>query len=572
MRAIPGDFNATYMLATVLHQQGKFAEALVQADAATLRNPSSSEAQMLRATALVKMGRIAEAVEGFRTVTARQPANYMAWYYIGVLLTQLNSFEDALKALDKALAVQPSADAWNARGVALQQGGRAIEAATCYAKAIALAPGQPIYHANHARALQAQGQARQAVSSYDKALALRPSDATSWHNRAVALSDLESYPEAIESAGRALALAPNDADALMVRANAFGKLGRYVEALADYDQTIALTPGNIDVRVIRARLLQTIQRFDAASGALDEIDRMRTDYPPALAARAALLCERSQFAAGLDAFRRHSDVVLQGVLTRAENDPGNKRRHDAEQDEWLAGLALPADGRFRIVGGERVDGAAVTAQNAANATVQWSSRKPQIAVVDDFLTPAALSGLRHFCLESTIWLTPCGNGYLGALPDRGFACPLLAQIAEELQSTFPDILSGLGLVMTWAFSYDSELKGINTHADPAAVNINFWLTPNEANNDAGGGGLIIWDKPAPPDWEFEKYSSDGDSIRKFLLQSDAQPTRVPYRANRAVIFDSDLFHETDTIDFKSGFENRRINVMQCYFGQRIPKA
>ena len=42
---------------------------------------------------------------------------------------------------------------------------------------------------------------------------------------------------------------------------------------------------------------------------------------------------------------------------------------------------------------------------------------------------------------------------------------------------------------------------------------------------------------------------------------------VPYRANRAVIFDSDLFHETDVISFKPGYENRRINVT-LLFGRR----
>jgi hypothetical protein len=39
---------------------------------------------------------------------------------------------------------------------------------------------------------------------------------------------------------------------------------------------------------------------------------------------------------------------------------------------------------------------------------------------------------------------------------------------------------------------------------------------------------------------------------------------VPYRANRAVIFDSDLFHETDRIAFKDGYLNRRINITLLY--------
>ena len=39
---------------------------------------------------------------------------------------------------------------------------------------------------------------------------------------------------------------------------------------------------------------------------------------------------------------------------------------------------------------------------------------------------------------------------------------------------------------------------------------------------------------------------------------------MPYRANRAVVFDSDLFHETDAIRFRDGYLNRRINITLLY--------
>ena len=35
---------------------------------------------------------------------------------------------------------------------------------------------------------------------------------------------------------------------------------------------------------------------------------------------------------------------------------------------------------------------------------------------------------------------------------------------------------------------------------------------------------------------------------------------VPYKANRMVLFDSDLLHETAPLRFKKGYKNRRINV------------
>ena len=56
-------------------------------------------------------------------------------------------------------------------------------------------------------------------------------------------------------------------------------------------------------------------------------------------------------------------------------------------------------------------------------------------------------------------------------------------------------------------------------------------------------------------------------IVRFLEESRAAPVEVPYRQNRAVIFDSDLFHTTAPLTFKPGYENRRINVTML-FGKR----
>ena len=93
------------------------------------------------------------------------------------------------------------------------------------------------------------------------------------------------------------------------------------------------------------------------------------------------------------------------------------------------------------------------------------------------------------------------------------------------------------------------------------------ITPNDANLDAEHGGLVVWDAAAPQDWDFAKYNAAEDDICAFLKQQHSRPVTVPYRANRAVIFDSDLFHETDVISFKPGYENRRINVT-LLFGRR----
>jgi hypothetical protein len=78
---------------------------------------------------------------------------------------------------------------------------------------------------------------------------------------------------------------------------------------------------------------------------------------------------------------------------------------------------------------------------------------------------------------------------------------------------------------------------------------------------------VVWDAAAPLDWDFAKYNAAEDDIAAFLAAQNSKPVTIPYRANRAVIFDSDLFHETDIIRFSPGYENRRINVT-LLFGRR----
>ena len=249
-------------------------------------------------------------------------------------------------------------------------------------------------------------------------------------------------------------------------------------------------------------------------------------------------------------------------------------QHDQEQRAYVSGGNGAGAPTFHLEEGARMPGRALN-PDPSNGEIarKWETEQPQVAVLDNLLTPEALERIRQFCYRSTMWHKSYANGYVGAMPEHGFACPLLAQIADELRENYPAIIQGHPLLRWWGFKYTSQRKGINVHADFAAVNVNFWITPDEANLDPDSGGLIIWDKPAPMEWSFAQYNNPnaGETIRKFLADSGAKAITVPHRANRAVIFDSDLFHQTDQINFKEGYLNRRINITMLY-GRREAAA
>jgi len=186
---------------------------------------------------------------------------------------------------------------------------------------------------------------------------------------------------------------------------------------------------------------------------------------------------------------------------------------------------------------------------------------------DDLLSSEALNSLRQFCLGATIWRDYYADqGYLGAFMDDGFVSPLLLNLAKELQLALPQILGDKALHYLWGFKYGQSSQGIRLHADQAKINLNFWLTPDCANLNPGGGGLQVYDRAAPQDWDFKAYNDQSSQSRMmaYLLQTNAQLTHIPHRQNRAVLFHSRLFHRTDPPEFKQGYENRRINVTMLF--------
>jgi hypothetical protein len=205
--------------------------------------------------------------------------------------------------------------------------------------------------------------------------------------------------------------------------------------------------------------------------------------------------------------------------------------------------------------------------NPREVEARYIGTPPGVVVIDDFLSVHALEEVRRFCLESTVWNTNrYGHGRLGAFFHDGFNCPLLLQIAEELRENLPQVIGErYPLRQLWGFKNTKALPAdATTHADFAAVNVNFWITPDDSNLDPASGGLVVYDVDAPLSWDFLTYNGRQDMISAFLRSQKSRAIDIPYRQNRAIIFNSDLFHGTAAVNFRPGYEDHRINVTMLY--------
>ena len=556
-----------------LHRARRFAEAEKLYQQVLAFRSDFAEVHVNCAMAQLSQDKRDKAEASLRRAIATKPEFAKAHYHLGDALSFGGRFEEAAAAYQRAVQLKADyVEAHNNLGNALLFLGQLDAAANAYRRTIALKPDFVMAINNLGHIHLRGGRFEEARMAFVSAVSVKPDYAEAHNNLGNALQQLGRPEEAQLAFRTAIRLAPRYADAHVNLASSLFESSKPAEAADAATSAIRLNPSAPEAHNALGNALREQGMLAEAEACYREAIRLKPDYAEGYNHLGMILEEYGRLDEAFAQFSRHAELTY-GPEARPDGplsvDPEPKKRHDQEQQAWLGAAATA----FHIAPAPRMPGPAVNPNNrVAEVSEEWRTRKPQIVVIDDLLTPEALGALRQFCLASTIWHKPFDEGYLGALPEYGFAAPLVAQIAEELRGVYPAIIGDHPLLHFWGFKYDSRLRGIKVHADFAAVNVNFWITPDEANLDPEHGGLVVWDAAKRPlDWDFVRYNAADEEIRAYLSRKHARSITIPYRTNRAVIFDSDLFHETDVIRFKPGYENRRINVT-LLFGRRQNRA
>ena len=546
--------------------------------------PAHVQSRFQQALASHKAGQLAQARSLYEDIIKQHPGHADAHHFLGVIAHQSNDHARAVELIGKAIALFPdNPAAYLNRGLAFHALKHFEPAIASYDKAIALKP-------DFTEAIVGLGDAQlelrrfaAAVGGYDRAISLNPGLVTVHFNRGLALFGLGQFSKAAASYASAIALKPDLAEAHFNRGNALKELRQLDEALKSYSRVLELQPDNIEAKrnifwlhFVQMKDAPLIERLSADISAwqvkveIEKLTALKTmaDFRVLhdLEQTDHLLALGYEFE-GL----REANSRLKQIYARC----GAQGHGEDSKPVTLGADEIVDITRFRKNAPRyHMSGATAHCLNPNNdwAAIEdrYFSSEPEIIHFDDFLSSEALTELRKFCLISTAWKLEFKNQYLGMLAEGGFVSPLHLGIAKELRQKMPRIFGDQRLEQLWAFKYTSTLgSGINVHADYARVNLNFWVTPDAANLDPDSGGLIVYDVPAPLSWGFEEYNNnDSQSIYRFLKESGAGRRKIPYKCNRAVLFNSRLFHETDAIRFKDGYENRRINVTYL-FGQGL---
>jgi Tfp pilus assembly protein PilF len=469
----------------------------------------------------------------------------------------------------------------------------------------------------NAHKLHQAGQLTEALPLYEKVIELGCSQADVFNNYGLVLKEVERWDEAIVNFHKAISLDGSHAAAFNNLGNVLSQLGNKYEAVDAYRNAVNLKPEFDQFLSNFGVALQDITEYEKAEQVFTKILKINPNFGSAYSNLATAQNSLGRTEEALANFKkrfnreRGDDLLIpnhKSFLTTSKS----KMDHDIEQFHYLHNLGLTEkpfdkiaalyetirDETYWPTGKEPLISLTQDQRRRIGATYNRAYYHPeapaletspinpnldtdyitkayfdgvneckQVVTVDNLLTEEAITSLQKYLRESTIWYDIYRRGYLGAFLGEGLECGLLLQIANDLSKKFPTIFKDYKLNQLWANKYDSQLKGIGLHADFAAVNVNFWVTPDDANLNPENGGLVVYGHEAPLNWNFESYNRDEKKIRNYLTENKSPRTVIPYRCNRMGLFNSDLFHETDTINFKTGYENRRMNVTML-FGTR----
>ncbi len=521
-------------------------------------------------------GRLSEAAALYQRILEHDAAHAEANHLLGLIAYRCGRLDEAVEFIQQAIRSDrtQATYAFNL-GVVRQKQGLLEEAAQAYREAIALNPRYTEALSNLGNVLKDLGQFEAAEASYRQALTRAATSADLHNNLGVVLKELRRLDEARHAYAQALQLNARHLEARNNLGLLCMETGAYGEARTQFETVTQTDPGQWKGHYHLGLLSVWQGQGEAACHHLDIATRLKHDHGkgvrPTLVSRARLKHDVEQITYLVDQGRLGPEVhaYLDALLRiRSLAD------RDAPTQTWVrlspqdADALAPSWNRLLYPGqAPRIQGPALNPDlDVTDIEGRWLAKRPELLYVDQLLTDEALAAMRRFCWEATIWKKEYENGYLGAFIGDGFATPLLFQIAEELRLRFPRIFKQHRLTQSWSFKHDSARRGLGMHADAAAVNVNFWVTPDEANLNPETGGLLVWDQEAPADWDFKAYNSQKNrgKIQEFLDASHAHMVRVPYRCNRAVIFNSDLFHETDDVSFRDEYLSRRINITLLY--------
>jgi tetratricopeptide (TPR) repeat protein len=253
LAANPHDIDALNLLAIIAVRTQREARALALLERGSEFAPHHAGVWGNLGTVLHDLGRQDDALAALDRAIALDNNDPRSHHLRGAILLNARRDADALAAFERALHIAPEhEEALAGRGFALRNLGRLEEALHAIEQALEQHPRAALFHTHHGNLLCEMQRHAESLRDYEQALSLEPGNNPALVNLGGALHTLWRSAEALPYLERALAQDPNDIDALYNLGMVLADLDRRGEALALYERLLHIAPSHVKGRWNRA--------------------------------------------------------------------------------------------------------------------------------------------------------------------------------------------------------------------------------------------------------------------------------------------------------------------------------
>jgi len=556
----------------------------------------------------------ARAKKVFKKILGRNSNDFRSSFCCALADSSLGNFQESVVMFQKCLALMPdNTTVLNNLGYVNKCAGNKQAALDAWHKALTYEPNNFDVPENLGLFYKEFGPLSEAVGAFVKILSIDPFHFNSLVNKGSALVQMRRFEEALSSFETAYKLNPDHPSLLNSLSNAYVEIGQLSTALNYSKLSVEKFPEISNTHNVLGLIYRKLNQYDDAITCFKKAVHYDPNSIPAQSNLVKALYLSNNFNEAINISKKQLEIYLRSHHSDINKEiyslPTGKFLHDIEQAKFLISFGYKANGindfveiaesiKYKVIDIDSKSYLEITRndyiamlpylldvflyephnqiRNCLNPKIDWKevensylSSGGQVTSIDDFLTLEALEFFRNFCNFSKCWTTNYNNNYLGSFANQGFISAPHLQLAKELKLAMPNIFKNIELEQLWGFKYESRMnKGIGVHADSAAVNLNFWITPDIHNLSKDSGGMIIYTKPAPINWTFQEYNANKNLIYDFLGGEQAEHVKILHKSNRAALFNSALFHETDNLVFQEGYCSRRVNLTYL-FGKQL---
>ncbi len=255
-----------------------------------------------------------------------------AWFGKGYSLSSDSEYEEAIKAYDEALKLNPDlAAARFLKARALYEVGRYDESIIAVQAALRIDHNCSSAWNHLGASLAMQNKNNEAVDAYDKSLDLDAEFASAWGNKGYALMSLGKYEESVQSFEQGLKLNAKNAFAWNGMGQSLDALNRYDEALQAFDKAIELNPEYSEPWSNKGKVLYELNKYEDAIEACEEAIRMDKNYSTAWNNKGAALAALGKYGDAVAAYDEALRLNPTNEATLMNREDALKKQESAKK-------------------------------------------------------------------------------------------------------------------------------------------------------------------------------------------------------------------------------------------------